>query len=286
MKKQLISLSTLFFLAITSAFAQYSDYTKLPSGLIYKIWKDAPGSKFAIEDMVITLHIKTIVKDQVLFDSYAMNSNEPVNFQVAKKTYNGDLMEGLNMLTPGDSAHFMVIADSLLKAGGQLPPNVVGTDTFHYYVNLVNVYTKEENKKMEEERGKMQLAKEDKVINDYIKEKKLKTQKTASGIHYIVTQKGNGKHPVATDKVKVHYKGYKLNGETFDSSIDRGEPIEFSLQGVIKGWTEGIPMFEEGGKGTLIIPSHLAYGKNAPPGSKIGPNEILLFDVEVLQIIK
>ncbi|HMT35931.1 MAG TPA: FKBP-type peptidyl-prolyl cis-trans isomerase, partial [Chitinophagaceae bacterium] len=85
-------------------------------------------------------------------------------------------------------------------------------------------------------------------------------------------------------KVKVHYKGYKLNGEKFDSSYDRNEPIDFPLSGVIKGWTEGIPMLEEGGKGTLLIPSHLAYGQNGPPGSKIGPNEVLLFDVELIQI--
>ena len=121
-------------------------------------------------------------------------------------------------------------------------------------------------------------------MKEYIKTKNLKTAKTASGIYYVIDKKGNGKHATAADKVKVHYKGYKLDGSTFDSSYDRGQPIEFPLSGVIKGWTEGIPLFEEGGKGTLLIPSSLAYGQNAPPGSTIKANEVLLFDVELIKI--
>ena len=113
----------------------------------------------------------------------------------------------------------------------------------------------------------------------------LNAQKTASGLYYVIDKKGNGKHATAADQVKVHYKGTLLDGTKFDSSYDRNEPITFPLSGVIRGWTEGIPLFEEGGKGKLIIPSALGYGPNGA-GGVIKPNEILVFDVELLQIIK
>ena len=111
-------------------------------------------------------------------------------------------------------------------------------------------------------------------------------KKTASGLYYIIEKAGNGKHATAADKVKVHYKGTLIDGTKFDSSYDRNQPIDFPLSGVIKGWTEGIPLLEEGGKGKLLIPSGLAYGQNAPPGSPIKANDVLIFDVELLEILK
>jgi len=126
---------------------------------------------------------------------------------------------------------------------------------------------------------------QDQLIQDFIKKNNLNAQKTASGLYYVIDKKGNGKHATAADQVKVHYKGTLLDGTKFDSSYDRNEPITFPLSGVIRGWTEGIPLFEEGGKGKLIIPSALGYGPNGA-GGVIQPNEILVFDVELLQIIK
>lgn len=107
---------------------------------------------------------------------------------------------------------------------------------------------------------------------------------TPSGIQYTVTTEGTGPNPKATDIVKVHYTGKLLNGETFDSSVTRGEPIEIPLDQVIPGWTEGIQLFKVGGKGTLWIPSDLAYGDNPRPGGKIEPGSTLVFDIEVLGI--
>lgn len=266
--------------------AQSKKFNKLKSGLEYNIAKDVPGDKKAVPGTQITMHIRTVVNGVALFDSYAMNNNEPVPAQVAAPQYNGDVMEGLALLTPGDSAQFRTPADSLFRNGQAMPPNVKSGDTVYFFVKMVTVKTNEEHLKDMQEAAAKQIGIDDKLIQDYVKAKGLKVAKTPSGIYYIIEKTGNGKHATAADKVKVHYKGYKMDGTTFDSSYDRGEPIEFPLSGVIKGWTEGIPLFEEGGKGTLLIPSHLAYGQNAPPGSKIKPNEVLLFDVELLQIIK
>ncbi|MBS4001639.1 MAG: FKBP-type peptidyl-prolyl cis-trans isomerase [Desulfobulbaceae bacterium] len=106
---------------------------------------------------------------------------------------------------------------------------------------------------------------------------------TASGLQYKEITPGTGKAPKATSKVKVHYKGTFINGEEFDSSYKRGEPIEFPLSGVIKGWTEGLQLMKVGGKMQFYIPSELAYGENAHPS--IGPNQVLIFDVELLDVI-
>lgn len=104
-----------------------------------------------------------------------------------------------------------------------------------------------------------------------------------SGLQYKITKEGNGKSPKATDTVVVHYKGTLLNGKEFDSSYKRGEPIEFPLNRVIKGWTEGLTYLSEGGKGTLYIPSDLAYGSRGA-GADIGPDETLIFEVELIKI--
>lgn len=107
---------------------------------------------------------------------------------------------------------------------------------------------------------------------------------TASGLQYKITKEGTGKTPAATDKVLVHYEGKLLDGSVFDSSIKRGEPIAFPLNRVIPGWTEGLQLVKEGGKAILYIPSKLAYGPGGTPGGPIGPNETLIFEVELIKI--
>ena len=106
---------------------------------------------------------------------------------------------------------------------------------------------------------------------------------TPSGLQYKITKEGEGKSPKATDTVVVHYKGTLLDGTEFDSSIKRGEPATFPLNRVIPGWTEGLQLLKEGGKATLYIPSKLAYGERGA-GGKIGPNEALIFEVELIKI--
>jgi FKBP-type peptidyl-prolyl cis-trans isomerase FklB len=103
------------------------------------------------------------------------------------------------------------------------------------------------------------------------------------GLQYMVEKEGTGPKPTANDTVKVHYHGTLIDGTVFDSSVDRGEPAEFPVSAVIKGWTEALQMMKVGSKYKLFIPSDLAYGDRAA-GPKIGANSTLIFDVELLEI--
>jgi FKBP-type peptidyl-prolyl cis-trans isomerase FklB len=106
---------------------------------------------------------------------------------------------------------------------------------------------------------------------------------TASGLQYLVINEGEGASPKATDKVTVHYRGTLLNGKQFDSSYDRGQPASFPVNGVIPGWIEALQLMKVGSKWRLFIPSELAYGARGA-GQDIGPNETLVFEVELLEI--
>lgn len=105
-----------------------------------------------------------------------------------------------------------------------------------------------------------------------------------SGLQYKILKEGNGPKPTADDTVKCHYEGRLINGQVFDSSIKRGEPAEFPVSGVIAGWVEALQLMPVGSKWQLYIPSELAYGAHGA-GQAIGPNETLIFDVELLAIV-
>ena len=105
---------------------------------------------------------------------------------------------------------------------------------------------------------------------------------TPSGLQYEVITEGTGKRPAADNEVTVHYHGTLINGKVFDSSVERKEPATFTLEGVIKGWTEGLQLMKEGGKYKFYVPAELAYGENGP--QQIGPNSVLIFEIELIKV--
>ena len=123
----------------------------------------------------------------------------------------------------------------------------------------------------------------DEEIKQYLADNNLTAEKTEEGLYYIITTEGTGAQPNIANEVTVHYKGYLLNGDIFDSSYDRGEQSTFKISRVIQGWQIGIPKLKEGGAGRLFIPSHLAYGNN-PPNSRIPENAVLAFDIELFEV--
>lgn len=150
------------------------------------------------------------------------------------------------------------------------------------YQELNRIVT-ERNERLTKEAAEKAKAEGAKFLAENKKKKNIKT--TASGLQYEVLQEGkkDGKSPKETSKVKVHYIGLLLNGTKFDSSYDNGEPIEFELNRVIRGWTEGLQLMKEGAKFKFFIPSELAYGERGS-GRAIGPNETLVFEVELIEV--
>jgi FKBP-type peptidyl-prolyl cis-trans isomerase FklB len=153
-------------------------------------------------------------------------------------------------------------------------------------MSVLNSFQQEMMAKVQAERsesGEKNKAEGKKFLEENAKKEGVKV--TESGLQYKVVKEGTGVMPKATDKVKTHYTGTLIGGKKFDSSVDRGEPAEFPVNGVIKGWTEALQKMKVGSKWTLYIPSELAYGENGA-GPDIGPNAVLIFDIELLEIVK
>jgi FKBP-type peptidyl-prolyl cis-trans isomerase FklB len=145
----------------------------------------------------------------------------------------------------------------------------------------IGAMTKEVEQKMSEQGEKSRKAGEA-FLAENKKNKDVKV--TASGLQYQVLKEGTGPLPKETDQVKVHYHGTLIDGTVFDSSVERGEPITFGLNQVIKGWVEALQLMKVGSKWKLFIPSQLAYGES--PQGKIPPHATLVFEVELLGIEK
>lgn len=127
-------------------------------------------------------------------------------------------------------------------------------------------------------------AEGDAFLADNGKKEGVKT--TKSGLQYLVLNSGNGATPKATDTVKTHYHGTLIDGTVFDSSVERKQPASFPVNGVISGWTEALQLMKVGDKWRLFVPSDLAYGLSPRPGGPIGPNAVLVFEVELLEVAK
>ena len=144
-----------------------------------------------------------------------------------------------------------------------------------------NYFAQQEQKLQAERAEKGKAAKEEgeKYLVENAKKEGIIT--TASGLQYKVLKEGTGKQPKATDKVRCHYEGFLIDGTVFDSSVQRGEPAVFPLDGVIVGWTEGLQLMREGGKYRFFIPYKLGYGESGA-GQSIPPFATLVFDVELI----
>lgn len=133
-----------------------------------------------------------------------------------------------------------------------------------------------------------EMAKKNKLEGDkFLAENARKegVKSTPSGLQYIVITEGEGDTPTSTDIVKVHYTGTLIDGRVFDSSVSRGVPAQFGVNQVIPGWTEALQMMKVGSKYKLFLPSDIAYGERGA-GEMIQPNSTLIFEVELLDIIK
>lgn len=259
------------------------------NGLKYQIFEHKDDARKAKIGDIISFHL--VLKngsDSTLRDTY--KEGIPVKMPLQTPPFKGSFEEGLAMLATGDSAKFMISADTLFaKMMQPMPPMIKKGSELSFTVKILSVLTQDEFQKQQTEAVGKQKAIDAKVIDDYLAKNNLKdkAQKTASGLTYIQEVEGSGASPAAGDNIKVHYTGKLLSGKVFDSSKTSGKPIDFQVGVgmVIPGWDEGLMMMKKGGKRTLIIPSGLAYGPDGQPGAIPG-NSVLLFDVELIDFSK
>ncbi len=248
------------------------DFKSTESGIYYSIDKEGEGGHPKATDVVNT-HYKGYRLDGKVFDS-SYDRGEPIEFSL-----NGVIkgwQEAIPMLKKGGKGTFIIpsgIAYGERGAGPDIPANTV----LIFDVELLDFFAPED-------KAKRQKEKDEQLIKEYLAANNVSAQRTESGIHYVIKEQGDGVNPSVEDNVKVHYRGALLDGTQFDSSYDRGEPATFPLSRVVPGWQESIPLLKKGGKGTFYIPSGLAYGERGA-GGVIPPNAVLVFDVELLDVM-
>ncbi len=222
-----------------------------------------------------------------MFDSRTLP--QAMVLPITEHTFNGDVYDALTIMSIGDSATFIMNSDSVFKKlfrMNMLPPELDSIDNLYFSLKLNKIESEEEVKAAQEIEMKRLQENETAVRDEYLAANYPNAKPTASGLYFISEKKGKGSTPESGQKVKVHYKGMFLDGTVFDSSIERGDPIEFPIgQGqVIRGWDEGIGMMKKGGKAVLVIPSDIAYGPNGR--GSIPPFSTLVFEVELVDIVK
>ena len=270
-------------------------------GIEYKIVKDAPGKNAAMGD-IVEFNMIAKVDTMVLTDS--RKQGRPAVTRIEPLKNNGEFQAVFPFLSTGDSAIIVVSCDTILK---NIPPSqqqglppwlkkgnkitinlaVVSIKTMEEYKKDMEAKQAEDQKKMAE-RAAQQLPLDDKTLQDYFAKNNIKATKTASGLYYTVEKPGTGANIAAGQTVSIMYTGKTLDGKVFDSNMDttfkHTEPLTFAVgqKQMIPGMDEGVALFKKGTKGTLYMPSPLAYGEQGPPG--IGANAILIFTVEVKDV--
>jgi len=256
------------------------------SGLQYKFYKKGNDTTAPHIGQYMDVVMTYGTKDTTLFDSRTLPELQKMQIPMIASVFQGDIYEGFKMMHVGDSASFTMPADSVWKKLFRMHTTPPGMDSIKYItfnIKLNEVMSADEMRSRQEAEQKMAMEKEKTDRAQYLAKNYPDAKPTESGLYYIRTQKGHGHKPEKGQKVKVNYTGKLLDGTVFDSSVNRGQPIEFTIgQGqVIPGWDEGIAMMRKGEKAVLVIPSSLAYGAGR---GKIPPYATLVFDVELVDI--
>jgi peptidylprolyl isomerase len=235
--------------------------SKTASGLAYVVLQPGTGTDHPTAQDSVKVHYTGWTKDGRMFDS-SVTRKQPAEFGVTQVIKGWT--EGLQLMTTGEKVRFWIPAELAYGETPRRPGAPAGQLTFD--VELLEI-----NKPPPPPEVPKDVA-----------APPASAKKTASGLRYRVLTPGKGKvHPKADNTVKVHYSGWTTDGKMFDSSVARGRPIDFRLNQVIKGWTEGLQLMVEGEKTRFWIPAELAYGTNPAPGQPAG---MLVFDVELLGI--
>lgn len=294
MKKYLLFISIGITAVITSCKQnKFKGYEKTDDELYYKFFvkNDTSVTPQTGDGIAIQYIIKKQSNDSVIVNSknVSRDGSGVVKILLQPSTFKGSLEDAIGMMHIGDSASFIISADSFfLKTNkmNELPPYIRPGEYLNVYIKLLNIKTKKEleenQRKQEEELAKLKQEEQVK-LDEYIQKNKIKVQPTQSGLYFIEIKKGKGEKINTGSTVKVHYRGELLDGTVFDSSEGK-EPIEFTVGfgEVISGWEEALQMMQKGSKAKIILPSSLAYGSQY--AGPIPPYSTLVFTIEVIDV--
>ena len=277
----LFIIATIFFSSCTN------NVKELENGVSLKYFKNGSGD-FVENGEIIMFNL--LYYDNKGNEQFRSQPNEPVLQQKDSLWENIPFLNVISTLKEGDSVFFQLSLDQFLGfIPGASYPDSLGSELMSFYAGIEDIMTREEfenYQKEQYEKMKMnddqQLSIDLELIDNYLKENNIEAIKTESGLRYVVQKEGEGRNAAPGDNVSVHYTGMLLNGEVFDSSLER-QPLSFTLgQGmVIQGWDEGISYFNKNAKGTIYIPSYLGYGARGAGGA-IPPNAVLVFEIELI----
>lgn len=287
MKKTTTILISFVILFAAVGCSKGGGFKKTKSGLLYKIVGNGNGPT-AKKGEFLKVNYTQKVRDSVLSTSVgALPTYAPVDSVGA--VYNP--AEIFDKLRKGDSAIIVMIADSLQKKQGQLPPYIRKNDKLTLSLKVLDILKSETDVKTDQ-LALMETRKQTEIkdIEKYLSDKNISTEKTQKGVFVEIESKGDGPAVDSGKAVHVKYKGQTFQGAVFDSNLDssfgHAEPYVFVIgqRGAIEGWDDGLRLFNKGGKGKLYVPSMLAYGPNPPPGAPFKAFENLMFDVEIVDV--
>ena len=278
MKKMFVNplvIVMLFTLTMWACSSKYPGYDKTKTGLYYKMYKVSKDTAKARVGDWVSLNMRYVYKDSTLFDSKkAMGT--PVRFPLPPSDFKGDIYEGIRMMSAGDSASFIVNADSLFKKTFRSPerPKFIDSNgVIRFYITVLTVDSPE-----------ALMKKEVMDVSKYIADKKITVAPSASGVYFIEQAKGTGVKIDSGTWVTANFKVSLIDGKQIFASSDRGEPMvfEFGKRFDTRGFAEGVGQMLKGGKATFIVPSKMAFGETGNPKAGIPPFTPIVYDVEIV----
>lgn len=290
--------SILLFAALAVMFisctkSKYPGFKESENGLYYKMVNDSEGANAKEGDYVKVNMRYTNFADSVIFDNAI--EHIPVWLNLKHAAFKGDIMEGLQMLSKGDSAVFVVnTADFYMKTVGMqaLPAHAKRDTVLYVAIRILDVknaegFAEEARKMQQEYEVKLEQIRVQEMdkLKEFVEKNKIKEEPRASGLYFISQDAGNGPQVKKGDIVAVHYTGRFIDGQIFDSSEGK-EPLNVTVGvgQVIEGFDEALLLMKKGGKARAIIPSSIGYGA-AEPGGPIPPYATLVFDIQLVDIL-
>ncbi len=293
MKKLVFIITAVIIGMISCKQEKFKGYKETDNNLYYKFFvkNDTSLMPQTGDGIAIQYIIKKQSNDSVIVNSkdVSRSGTGVVKMILQPSTFKGSLEDGITMMHVGDSASFIISADSFFLKTNQmneLPPYIRPGEYLNVIIKLADIKTKkelEENQKKQEEELERLKQEEITKLEQYLKENKITVEPTSSGLYYIELKKGKGDKIAVGSTVKIHYRGELVDKTVFDSSEGK-EPLEFTVGfgEVIKGWKEALQMMQKGTKAKIILPSSIAYGSQQ--AGPIPPYSTLIFTLEVIEV--